>query len=129
MNFRSDITNSIGEACKNLSEPHGGGMLTPKRKSQVIDGEVTEPIKITGRERREVCSAWDKKHFRMTLLLRKREESVPVDALRGIYSAKKKKEKPDRHEETKGVRWILARAAVVDLRAPKALSGAAVEDL
>lgn len=83
-------------------------MLTPKRKSQVIDGEVTEPIKIAGRETR-VAALGDRKHFRMTLLLRKCEESVPADAPKGS-SAKGKKERPDRHEETKGGRRILVRS-------------------
>jgi len=37
---------------------HGVGMLTPKRKNQMMNSEVTKPIKITGGEVRGY-SAWE----------------------------------------------------------------------
>lgn len=48
-----------------------------------MNSEVTRPLKITERGAHD-CSAprADRKHFRMTLLLRERKESVPVDSLR-----------------------------------------------
>lgn len=64
----------------------------------------------------------------MTLLLQKREEFIPADTVRGS-SAKGKKERLDRHEETKDDRGILVRGAVADSRAPKALNETTVEDL